>query len=92
MNLRRTLVATLIGTTAAIAAVASDIENQDQRDYELKIRTSPGATSNRTLYHGSKAAGICSSPCEIEVVGIGTVKLDGKNSAVIKGGRIFVVK
>ena len=88
---RKRIVSTMaVLVVVSVAVRASDIDNSDQRDYELHIRSGSGSVKNYTLYHGSTLSGVCSSPCEIEVGGVGTVRLDGKNSAVIKDGKVFV--
>jgi len=74
----------------ATAAFATDLDNQDSRDYDVKVRTGAGSTTNYTIYHGSTKLGICSGPCEIEVVGVGTVKVTGKEKVVIKNGQLSI--
>jgi len=84
---------TSIGTVVLIAATAvfaTDLDNQDSRDYDVKVRTGGGSTTNYTIYHGSTKLGICSGPCEIEVVGVGTVKVSGKEKVVIRNGQLSV--
>lgn len=70
----------------AAAASAGDLRNEDGRRYEVKVHE--GATTRNTWIDGnSTALGICSN-CEIEVVGVGRVKISGQERAVIKKGRL----
>jgi hypothetical protein len=72
------------------SALAVDLDNNDSRTYQVKIR-SGASTTNSSI--GSKVIqkGVCSN-CEIEVVGVGAAKVSGKMTVVINGGRLSIRK
>jgi len=71
----------------AAAAAAGDLRNEDGQRYEVKVYES-STTRNTWIDGNSTALSICSI-CEIEVVGIGKIKISGSERAVIKNGRLL---
>ena len=70
----------------AATVSAGDLRNEDSRRYEVKVYES-STTRNTSIEPNTTMLSICSS-CEIEVVGIGRIKLSGSERAVIKNGRL----
>ena len=62
------------------AALAADLENHDDTDYDIKIRD--GATTHTSIEGNTTRTSVCSS-CTIEVVGVGEVEVDSSTDAVI---------
>lgn len=71
----------------AAGVFAADLRNEDGRRYEVKIHGS-STTTNTYIDAGTTALSICSD-CEIEVVGVGRIRIKGSERAVIKNGRLF---
>ena len=70
----------------ALTAFAGDLRNEDGKRYEVKVHE--GSTTRNTWIDGnSTVLSICSN-CEIEVVGVGRVRVSGQERAVIKNGRL----
>jgi hypothetical protein len=70
-----------------LGAFAADLRNEDGKRYEVKVHE--GSTTRNTWIDGnSTVIGICSS-CEVEVVGIGKVKISGSDRLVIKDGKLL---
>ena len=67
-------------------AVAADLRNEDGKRYEVKVHDGP-TTRNTWIDANSTSLSICSN-CEIEVVGIGRIKISGSERAVIKNGKL----
>jgi len=65
---------------------AGDLRNEDSRRYEVKVHES-STTRNTWIDGNSTVLSICSN-CEIEVVGIGRIKISAAERAVIKNGRL----
>jgi len=70
----------------AATAAAGDLRNEDGRRYEVKVHES-STTRNTSIESNTTMMSICSS-CEIEVVGVGRIKISGSERAVIKNGRL----
>lgn len=76
---------------ASTTVLATDLTNKDSRRYEVKIQQGPG-TTNASIDSNTTRIGVCSSACTVEVVGVGSVKLTGKEKAVIiEKGKMSVV-
>jgi hypothetical protein len=71
----------------AAGVSAGDLRNEDGRRYEVKVHES-STTRNTSIEANTTMLSICGS-CEIEVVGIGRIKISGAERAVIKSGRLF---
>lgn len=69
-----------------INAIAGDLRNEDGKRYEVKVYEG-SITRNTWIDANSTAASICSN-CEIEVVGVGKVKISGSERAIIKNGKL----
>lgn len=70
----------------ATTAFAADLRNEDGKRYEVKIHGS-STTTNTWIDGNSTTLSICSD-CEIEVVGIGKIRVKGSERAVIKNGKL----
>ena len=70
----------LIAARAAVPALAADLENHDDADYEIKIYN--GGTTYSSIEGNTTRVSICSE-CTIEVVGVGEVEVDSSTDAVI---------
>ena len=65
---------------------AGDLRNEDSRRYEVKVYES-STTRNTSIEPNTTMMSICSS-CEIEVVGVGKIKIWAGERAVIKNGKL----
>lgn len=65
---------------------AGDLRNEDGRRYEVKVHES-STTRNTWIEANTTMMSICSN-CEIEVVGVGRIKISGSERAVIKNGKL----
>lgn len=70
----------------AVGVSAGDLRNEDGKRYEVKVHES-STTRNTSIEANTTMLSICSS-CEIEVVGLGRVKISGSERAVIKNGKL----
>jgi hypothetical protein len=70
----------------AASAAAGDLRNEDGRRYEVKIHES-STTRHSSVEANTTMMSICGS-CEIEVGGVGRVKISGAERAVIKNGKL----
>lgn len=80
----------MLCTVFAATVSATDLVNKDGKGYDVKIQsvgtlnTSIGANTTRPVTD-------CMSGCTVEVVGVGKVKITGKEKAVtIKDGKLSV--
>ena len=71
----------------AASVSAGDLRNEDGRRYEVKIHES-STTRNTWIDGNSTTLSICSN-CEIEVVGVGRIRISGAERAVIKNGKLM---
>lgn len=71
----------------AASVAAGDLWNEDAKRYEVRVHET-STTRNTSIDGNSSVLSICSS-CEIEVVGIGRIKISGSERAVIKNGKLF---
>jgi hypothetical protein len=76
--------ALLLLLTAAVYPV--DLKNEDSQRYEVKIHTG-SSTLNTSIDGNNTQQNVCSE-CEIEVVGVGTIKAKGSATVVIKDGKL----
>lgn len=83
-NLITRLVAVLM--VFAIGITAADLRNEDGKRYDVKVYDG-GTTRNTWIDSNSTTLSICSN-CEIEVVGVGRIRLSGSERAVIKNGKL----
>ena len=75
----------------ATPALATDLKNTDSQKYEVKVETV--GTLNTSIESNTTSIGICSASCTVKVVGVGSVKITGKEQAiVIKAGRLSIEK
>ena len=76
----------LILTAFNVLSFAADLRNEDLRRYEVKVHDGP-TTRNTWIDGNSTTLSICSS-CEVEVVGVGRLKVSGNEKLIIKGGKL----
>lgn len=82
--MKKILAITLCLSTATFAA---DLRNEDAKRYEVKVHE--GSTTRNTWIDGnSTTLSICGS-CEVEVVGVGRMKIGGSDKLTIKGGKLI---
>ncbi len=77
----------LILALFAASVFGGDLRNEDGRRYEVKIHGS-STTTNTYIDANTTTLSICSD-CEIEVVGVGRIRIKGSERAVIKNGRLY---
>ncbi len=70
----------------AASVTAGDLRNEDGKRYEVKVHES-STTRNTWIDGNSSVLSICGN-CEIEVVGIGKIKISGSERVVIKNGKL----
>ena len=78
---------TAIFLLLAASISAGDLRNEDGRRYEVKVYES-STTRNTSIEPNTTMMSICGS-CEIEVVGIGKIRISGAERAIIKNGKLF---
>ncbi|MDQ3797902.1 MAG: hypothetical protein M3384_00480 [Acidobacteriota bacterium] len=71
----------------AASVFGGDLRNEDGRRYEVKIHGS-STTTNTYIDANATTLSVCSD-CEIEVVGVGRIRIKGSERAIIKNGRLF---
>ncbi len=84
IKLIATIFAALLLSAASVLAI--DLKNEDGVRYEVKVHDGP-TTLNTSIDGNSTVSNICSS-CEIEVVGVGRIKVKGSGTVVIKDGKL----
>lgn len=84
--LSRIILATMAIATVCFGANAVDLKNEDSSKYEVKIHS--GASTTSTSIEGNTTQSNVCSECEIEVVGVGTIKASGSEVVVIKDGKL----
>lgn len=77
----------VVSILLVMSVFAADLRNEDGKRYEIKVHES-STTRNTWIDGNSTTLSICSN-CEIEVVGIGKIKLNGSERAVIKNGKLL---
>ncbi|MCU0844329.1 MAG: hypothetical protein MUC76_05315 [Spirochaetes bacterium] len=83
--MKKLIVALVLLCAASVWAV--DLRNEDSRRYEVKIHS--GGTTHTSIEGSTTQMSVCSD-CEIEVVGVGSVKASGSETVVIKNGSLEV--
>jgi hypothetical protein len=69
-----------------ITGLASDLKNEDNARYEIKI--SSGASTTSTSIEGKTLQSNVCGECEIEVVGVGKIQVKGSEVAIIRDGKL----
>ncbi len=87
-------IATLLLVTSfhAFQGFPVNWNNDDSRDYDVKVTYKNGSSSTFKSYHKSTRRGICSEPCQVEVIGLGSVWADYGETVNVKDGRLFKTK
>lgn len=84
--MKRSIIAAALMILPATIAIAADLRNEDSKRYEVKVYDG-GTTRNTWIDGNSTTLSICSS-CEVEVVGLGRMKISGSDKLTIKGGKL----
>ena len=82
----KTIVAAAILMLGTVAAMPADLKNEDGKRYEVKVHDG-GTTRNTWIDGSSTILSICSS-CEIEVVGVGKMRVSSSDKLIIKNGKL----
>lgn len=69
----------------AVPGFSVELKNEDSATYDIKIHQ--GTTTYSSIGGSTTQLSICSE-CEIEVVGIGSIKASGSEVVVIKDGQL----
>ncbi len=69
-----------------VTVLPVDLKNEDDRRYKVKIHNG-NTTLNSWIDSNTRQLSVCSD-CVIEVVGVGTVKVKGSVTVVIKDGKL----
>jgi hypothetical protein len=84
--MKRILALIAIGLMTVASIFPADLRNEDGKRYEVKVHES-STTRNTYIDARSTTLSICSD-CEIEVVGVGKIRVKGSERAVIKDGKL----
>jgi hypothetical protein len=71
----------------ASVALAIDLQNLDNKKYDVKI-TQNGTTTSTSIEPNTTVGNVASGEAEIEVVNVGTIKASGQDTVVIKDGKV----
>lgn len=82
----KTILAAAVLMLGTVAAMPADLKNEDGKRYEVKVHDG-GTTRNTWIDGNSTVLSICSG-CEIEVVGIGKMRVSGSDKLIIKNGKL----
>lgn len=86
----RKIINTLLTLSIALLAfqvvIGADLKNEDGKRYEVKVHDG-GTTRNTWIDGNSTILSICSS-CEVEVVGVGKMRVSGSDKVSIKNGKL----
>ncbi len=82
----KTILAAAVLMLGTVAAMPADLKNEDGKRYEVKVHDG-GTTRNTWIDGNSTVLSICSS-CEIEVVGVGKMRVSGSDKLIIKNGKL----
>ncbi|HMS10721.1 MAG TPA: hypothetical protein PKE66_14640 [Pyrinomonadaceae bacterium] len=82
----KTIVAAAILMLGTVVAMPADLKNEDGKRYEVKVHDG-GTTRNTWIDGNSTVLSICSS-CEIEVVGVGKMRVSSSDKLIIKNGKL----
>lgn len=73
----------------ATSSLAADLENRDGQAYQVTVMQS-SSTSTVTVESGTVVSGICTSACQVDVEGIGSVNLAAQDRLVIENGTLTI--
>jgi hypothetical protein len=85
--MKRLIIATGLMILPTMLAFGADLRNEDAKRYEVKVYDG-GTTRNTWIDGNSTTLSICSS-CEVEIVGIGRMRISGSDKLTIKGGKLI---
>jgi hypothetical protein len=85
--MKKMLIAMGVVILPSMCALAADLSNADGKRYEVKVYDG-GTTRNTWIDGNSTTLSICSS-CEVEIVGVGRMKISGSDKLTIKGGKLI---
>ncbi len=91
MKTSRILAVSIASLAIATPALATDLSNKDSKKYDVKVEDV--GTLNTSIDSNTTVASICSKACTVKVVGVGSIKVTGKEKAiVIKDGKLSLEK
>lgn len=83
--MKRLLIAS-VALLTALPVAAADLINRDSRSYDVKIMDV--GTTHSSISSNTHRTSVCSS-CEIEVVGVGSIRVEsGDDKVIIKDGSL----
>jgi hypothetical protein len=89
--MNKVLVLSIVSLIFSAPALATDLTNKDSNRYEVKVVDV--GTLNTSIESNTTSASICSKSCTVTVVGVGSIKVTGKEKAiVIKNGALKLEK
>jgi len=83
--MKKCIAAVILVSFICLPAFAVDLVNKDSRKYEVKIHDV--GTTHSSIEGNTTKVSICSD-CEIEVVGVGSMKASGSEKIIIKDGQL----
>jgi hypothetical protein len=91
MKIHKVLALSIVSLVFSAPAFATDLSNKDSKKYEVKV--ADVGTLNTSIDSNTTSAGICSRACTVTVVGVGSIKITGKEKViVIKNGQLSLEK
>jgi hypothetical protein len=91
MKTSKILAVSIASLAIATPALATDLSNKDSIKYEVKVEDV--GTLNTSIDSNTTSLSICSRTCTVKVVGVGSMKITGKEKAiVIKDGKLSLEK
>jgi hypothetical protein len=91
MKINKILVLSIVSFIFSAPALATDLTNKDSKKYEVKV--ADVGTLNTSIEKNTTSLSICRSSCTVTVVGVGSIKITGKEKVVvIKNGALSLEK
>ena len=89
--MNKVLALSIVSSIFSAPALATDLTNKDSQRYEVKV--ADVGTLNTSIESNTTSPSICSKSCTVTVVGVGSVKITGKEKViVIKNGALSLEK
>jgi hypothetical protein len=78
-----------LALSASASALALDVINQDDKDYDLEVKNTTGSTSKFSLRGGSTISGICNdTKCTVTVKGGNSLEAGKNEKLQLKDGKL----
>ncbi|WP_310488552.1 hypothetical protein [Chamaesiphon sp. VAR_69_metabat_338] len=91
MKINKLLALSIVSLVCSSPALATDLTNKDSKKYAVKV--ADVGTLNTSIDSNTTSMSICSSSCTVTVVGVGSIKITGKEKViVIKNGELSLEK